>query len=186
MNYDFKNENKKLKVVFFTSRNKDNKDLEGFKQRRCAFVTKKTVDELLSKFNDFVNKGVVGEKSRFYMSLNSRDEQKVQKALMVRMLTHDVALEKMESVVASVAGEKVNGETKFWFFDYDDKEEKLDDFVKELLALFNEEEVVKHKTPNGYAVVVPRGFYADTLLQNWQNVSLEKDGMLFVKMQEKG
>ena len=37
-------------VVLFVSRNKDNKQLENFKERRNAFVTTQTVEQLQSKF----------------------------------------------------------------------------------------------------------------------------------------
>lgn len=56
-------------VVFFVSRNKDNKDIPNFKERKVSFVVNDNYDQgkLIDKFNDFVNKGLVGELSRLYI-----------------------------------------------------------------------------------------------------------------------
>ena len=57
----------KLRVVLFVSRNKDNKHLPNYTQRKKSFVTKKSVEELEETFMDFVNKGLAGELSRLYL-----------------------------------------------------------------------------------------------------------------------
>lgn len=44
----------KILVVLFTSRNKDNRHIENFKERRVSFVTTREPSELLSKFETFV------------------------------------------------------------------------------------------------------------------------------------
>ena len=44
---------KEFHVVFFSSRNKDNIMVKGFKQRVRVFVTDKTIDELKNDFNSF-------------------------------------------------------------------------------------------------------------------------------------
>ena len=56
-------------VVFFVSRNKDNKDVPDFKERKMSFVVNDNYEyyKLMRKFYDFVNKGLVGELSRFYI-----------------------------------------------------------------------------------------------------------------------
>lgn len=48
------------KVVLFISRNKDNKDVENFKQRRFSFLISEERDgyDLGEEFTRFVNKGV--------------------------------------------------------------------------------------------------------------------------------
>lgn len=43
-------------VVLFVSRNKDNQHLENFHERRNAFVTTQTVEQLQNKFQAFVHK----------------------------------------------------------------------------------------------------------------------------------
>ena len=50
-------ESKDLYVVLFISRNKDNKDIENFKERRKAFITTKTPEELETTFKHFVEDG---------------------------------------------------------------------------------------------------------------------------------
>lgn len=47
----------KLNVVLFVSRNKDNKNLETFKERKVSFVTTKGFEEIKSQFQVFVNDG---------------------------------------------------------------------------------------------------------------------------------
>lgn len=71
----------KLNVVLFVSRNKDNKHLETFKERKVSFVTTKGFDEIKSQFQVFVNDGQVGEFSRMYVSINPRSNSKTFKAL---------------------------------------------------------------------------------------------------------
>ena len=73
-------------VVLFVSRNKDNQHLENFHERRNAFVTTQTVEQLQNKFQAFVQSGQIGEMSRMYMSVNPRDNAKTQKALMHQLL----------------------------------------------------------------------------------------------------
>lgn len=46
--------NTPINVVLFVSRNKDNKELHDFKERRNAFVTTRDKEQLLEKFQAFV------------------------------------------------------------------------------------------------------------------------------------
>ena len=66
----------KYHTILFKSRNKDNKHLEGFKERSKSFLSDKPVEELEDKFEKFADEGVEGESSRFYRSVNSRDIKK--------------------------------------------------------------------------------------------------------------
>lgn len=65
-----------LNVVLFTSRNKDNRHVENFKERRESFVTTLSADELQDRFDRFVQSGVDGEMSRMYISINPRSNEK--------------------------------------------------------------------------------------------------------------
>ena len=65
-----------LHNVLFVSRNKDNVDVENFKERRKAFVSTRTPEQLKADFDFFKNQGQPGETSRFYYSVNARDEKK--------------------------------------------------------------------------------------------------------------
>ena len=58
----------KYHTVLFKSRNKDNKHLEGFKERSKTFLSDKSFEELTEKFKQFAEEGVSGELSRFYRS----------------------------------------------------------------------------------------------------------------------
>ena len=81
--------NKQLKVVLFCSRNKDNKHVEGFTQRSVSFVTTKFIGELIEDFEEFSSKGLDGEMSRMYVSINSRDHNKVRKAVIHYLVDHE-------------------------------------------------------------------------------------------------
>lgn len=101
--WDTTADNKDLDVVLFTSRNKDNKHIENFKERRMSFVTNKTPRELLSEFEAFVKNGLDGEMSRFYISVNSRSNTKVQKALIHYLIDNEINIAKLPSILASIA-----------------------------------------------------------------------------------
>ncbi len=100
--------NKNLKVVLFVSRNKDNKLLVGFKERKKNFLTTKEPEELQKEFNAFVNDGLVGEVSRFYISVNSRDNEKIQQSLQHYLLDNNVDMSKIDSKIASIAAKPEN------------------------------------------------------------------------------
>ena len=59
-----------LRVVLFISRNKDNSHVEGFKERKKAFVARFDgmiiPDWLEEEFNEFVKRGQPSEFSRMY------------------------------------------------------------------------------------------------------------------------
>ena len=57
-----------INVVLFVSRNKDNKDIKDFKERRNAFVTTRnhTDFRLIEDFYAFVRKGQPNEMCRMY------------------------------------------------------------------------------------------------------------------------
>lgn len=90
----------KLRVVLFVSRNKDNKHLSNYTQRKKSFLSNKTVEELEETFMDFVNKGLNGEMSRMYLSVNPRDEKSIKRELMHELFDNNVDLVKMESKLA--------------------------------------------------------------------------------------
>ena len=71
-------------VVLWVSRQKDNKDMEGFKERRKSFIC--TVDMIVHYAETFkktfVNDGLPGELSRMYISVNARHMPTIRKQLM--------------------------------------------------------------------------------------------------------
>ena len=175
----------KLRVVLFVSRNKDNKHLHNYTQRKKSFLTKKSVEELEETFMDFVNKGLNGEMSRMYLSVNLRDEKSVKRELMHELFDNNVDLVKMESKLASLASKSRCATEKKWMFDFDSEDENLlNNFVSELEVLTELKPAV-YKTPNGYAVVVERGFDPRELLSKYPFVELKRDDMLCVKWVKK-
>lgn len=190
-------ETDKLTVVLFVSRNKDNKDLENFSERRKAFNTTRTYEEMKHQFEAFVQEGLEGEMSRMYVSVNPRSNSKTFKALQHKMLDEQFNLATLPQRVAALAALKENAyDSKHlnWLFDFDpiegkDLEEILNEFVSDVqkhhLATQTkkgearpEMEVKTYKTPNGYAVVVDQRFDTRELLEKWSNVELKRDDLL--------
>lgn len=174
---------RKLRVVLCKSRNKDNKDLEGFKERSVSFLSRKSDSELFGEFRAFVEDGLNGEMSRLYVSVNERDNEKIQKQLMHHLVDNDVDMGKLDTTVASIAAKKENRAENKWLFDFDDGGELLDEFLDDLRESFTDE-VERHvsirKTPNGYAVIVDKGFDTRELLNKWKSVELKRDDMLCI------
>lgn len=179
------------KVAFFVSRNKDNQNVVGFKERKETLFCQ-DVYELEEKFDKFVDEGREGETSRLYVSVNDRDEDKARKALVCALVMEDVPLEKVKTKAVSLAMKPENAATKKWLFDFDcDSEEEMLAFTTALSwregAPTTAVEMVR-KTKNGYAVVVAHGFDTRDFLNEWnerlrkQNpnwgVELKRDAML--------
>ena len=181
---------KDLYVVLFISRNKDNKDIENFKERRKAFITTKTPEELKRTFKHFVEDGVNGEMSRFYYSVNSRDAIKIKKQLLHFLIDEDFDLTHLDGKLASIAAKKECAKTKRWMFDFDSENSiELSDFITDISKCVTEPlktEVMR--TPHGYAIVVEHGF--DTrqlgLDDRWWNIAtLKKDDLLCYTWEKK-
>ena len=180
----------KIFVVLFTSRNKDNRHIENFKERRVSFVTTREPSELLSKFEMFVKDGIADEFSRMYISVNARSNSKTFKMLQHQMIDDEFNLASMPQKIASIAAKRENAydsKNLKWLFDFDpidgrDLNESLTDFVKDLrLDLISQDNndwtASMHKTPNGYAVLVDKRFDTRILLQKWTNVTLKRDDL---------
>ena len=179
-------------TILFVSRNKDNRDVENFNQRKKSFVSTKKPEDLLKEFEVFVNEGVDNEFSRFYVSINSRSNTKTFKALQHKMLDEEFNLATMPQRIAAIASKTENAyEKNKWLFDFDpienvDLEESLESFIEDVYQAYNETdnrkeplEVIKHKTPNGYAVITTQRFDTRKLMEKWKdNVELKRDDLL--------
>lgn len=172
-----------LRVVLFVSRNKDNKDIDGFKERRKAFVTNKNINDvaLSLDFTAFVNAGATGEVSRMYMSVNARDEKRVRKALLMELIDkEDFSVSSIPSLTASVAARKENALTKHWLLDFDNKDSHLSsEFINELHKFeeFNESSnkiLTVRSTPNGCGIVIDHGFDTRKLLDSYSDIACVK------------
>lgn len=185
----------KLRVTLFVSRNKDNKDVENFKERRYSFLTTKSDEDLAQEFQDFVNRGVENEFSRLYVSVNERDNEKVKENFLRFLLDQcllktDLNAAALPTKLAAIAARKENAKTKKWLLDFDEDESKLEEFIKDMVnaahkhgntAEFSYE---VHKTPNGYGIVTSRGFDTSEFCVKYGNV-VKKDDLLCIKYARK-
>ena len=101
-NRDEDHESDKLTVVLFVSRNKDNKTVPNFTERRNAFTTTKELEQLHHQFQAFVAQGELGEMCRMYVSVNPRSNAKTFKALQHKLLDHEFNLSSLPQRVAAL------------------------------------------------------------------------------------
>lgn len=189
-------DNDKVVVVLFVSRNKDNAHLHQFQERRNAFTTTKSPENLQNEFNTFVEKGLPGEMCRMYISVNERSNEKTFKALQHKMLDHTFNLATMPQQVAAIAAKQENAYDNNhlkWLFDFDprdgyDLNNDLSLFLKDVEDAHQTTQtrrgqprptmtIVAHKTPNGYAVIVDQRFDTRKLLEKWTNAELKRDDL---------
>ena len=180
---------KPIYVVLFVSRNKDNKDLPNFKERRRSFITHKEADELFDEFCSFVEMGQKGEMCRMYYSVNERDGDKIYKELMHFLFDNpDFNLCSLGSKLAGIAAKKECAKTKHFMFDVDDNNvDHLGEFIKDLKESYNSQDYMTYKTPHGYAVITEHGFDTRKLLEKWKDtVTLKRDDLLCANWRTKG
>lgn len=171
---------KDLRVALFVSRNKDNRNIENFESRKVSFLTTKTESELMEEFEVFSQNGVVNELSRFYLSVNTRSQEKTYKALLHYLIDHPEAkLEKFESKIASLASKEENRKTRLFLLDCDVDEHLFEEIKKYLNSVSNVEVFETYKTPNGFGAITS-GFDTRELLSIFPNVDLKRDGQKFV------
>ena len=174
---------KPIYVVLFVSRNKDNAEIEDFKERRTSFITHKTVEELQIEFSDFISHGKPGEFCRMYYSVNPRDPVKIHKQLLHFLIDEpDFNLCCINSKLAGIAASKECNAGKKWMFDFDIRDNnKVWEFIADIEAIDMEVEIDIHPTPHGYAVITNRGFDTRKLFEKWtKDVSLKRDDLLCV------
>lgn len=173
---------KDLRVAFFVSRNKDNKGIEGFKERKLPFLTSRVEEELLNEFKAFAQEGVLGESSRFYISVNTRDRKRTYRSLQHYLIDNpDIKLESLEGRVASLALRSENRKSKHFLLDCDVEQAEFDIILEYLSDLPNAKVLETYETPNGFGVITS-GFDTREILKNHPKVELKRDGHKFVKM----
>lgn len=200
-------DNEDFYCALFMSRNKDNKDVESFKPRRKSFLVN-SFDGLYSprvvqKFLDFRDEGVLNETSRFYVSFNLRDGIKTRKKLLIDLIENeDISLTHITPKIVSIAMQAGMNKTKRWMFDIDTLDEvMLHEFLKELESygflmtdeenFFSETEnsellYYMTQTPNGYAVLVNRGFDTREILKDREDwVTLKRDDLVLIDWDKK-
>lgn len=175
-----------LYVYLMRSRNKDNKDIPNFKQRdKTILEYKENEDKIIEEFKSFAIKGVHGEQTRLYRSVNSRNEEKIREELIIRLLRDKPSMTQLNRTLASVAQQIQNRDESKWLFDFDvDNEEKVEDFIDDIYFYSELDNHELYKTPHGYAIVVPHGFDTRELMEKWKDydITLKKDELLFLDM----
>lgn len=176
-----------LYVYLMRSRNKDNKDIPNFKGRvETILEYKENENKIIEKFSDFAAKGVPGEQTRLYRSVNSRNEEKIREDLIIRLLRDKPSMTQLNRTLASVALQAQNRDESKWLFDFDIDDDKLAlgfiDDITNYGFVFNQIEM--YKTPHGYAIIVPHGFDTRELMEKWKDydITLKKDELLFLDM----
>lgn len=172
-------------VVLMVSRNKDNRDVPNFKERRKSKFITLNEEKINEEFADFASHGVPGEMSRLYISLNARDPKKVRKQFLHTLIDNeDIKFDYIEATLAGIAAEKQNALEKKWFFDFDsDNAYYMATFLGDLSAFDNDDTLKPEcvKTPNGYAIIVQHGFDTRALLSidTWSNlITLKRDDLI--------
>lgn len=175
-----------LYVYLIRSRNKDNKDIPNFKGRvETILEYKENEDKIIEKFKSFAAKGVPGEQTRLYRSVNSRNEEKIREEFIIRLLRDKPSMTQLNRTLVSVALQVQNRDESKWLFDFDvDNEEKVEDFIDDIYFYSELDNHELHKTPHGYAIIVPHGFDTRELMEKWKDydVTLKKDELLFLDM----
>ena len=177
-----------LYVYLIRSRNKDNKDISNFRERAKTILEyKENENRAIEAFKSFAAKGVPGEQTRLYRSVNSRNEEKIREEFIIRLLRDKPSMTQLNRTLASVAQQVQNRDESKWLFDFDvDDELLMNDFVHEIV-MYSEIpllDIQVYKTPHGYAIVVPHGFDTRELMKEWKDydITLKKDELLFLDM----
>ena len=178
-----------LYVYLMRSRNKDNKDIPNFKQRdKTILEYKENEDKIIEEFKSFATKGVPGEQTRLYRSVNSRNEEKIREEFIIRLLRDKPSMTQLNRTLASVAQQVQNRDESKWLFDFDVDDDKLAaKFVYNVYLCCDDWKLVDitdHKTPHGHAIIVPHGFDTRELMEKWKDydITLKKDELLFLDM----
>lgn len=180
--------NKPIYGVYFTSRNKDNQEVQDFNERRKVFLTTRSVDELMPEFKHFVSQGQPGEFSRFYISVNSRKNKNslrdLQQYILDALLDGEtLSIAAIQTKAAQVAMNPKNRETRKVLLDFDEDESKLNEFIQDAIDASTKHgqppvDIEVYKTPNGHAVIASHGFDSSEFSQKWGKDTVKKDAML--------
>jgi len=181
------------KVALFISRNKDNKDVENFKQRRFSFLISENrhdYNEYLGEtFTRFVNEGVKGETSRCYVSVNPRDLNKVKKALIHNLIDDENNRMIINPLpyIAGIAALSENRADNKWLIDVDTTDPSILNNIRSMLI--NELDVPILEiigTPNGYHIIVEHGFDSRILKEKYPEcVEIKRDDMKLMYINKK-
>lgn len=172
-----------INIVMFVSRNKDNKEIPDFKERRVAFATTWAEDDprLHNQFQSFTAMGKKDEASRFYFSLNPRNNKKVMRAVQHFIIDNPTNINPagLALLVTRVAMKRENASAKHRLFDFDSNDETvLNEFISDLKSrgLTDDDIEVRHSV-NNYAIIINHGVDLRGLIDTMPDVkpNLKKD-----------
>lgn len=174
-------------LVIMVSRNKDNKEVPGFKERRKCYLWKAEGDKLQEDFGRFVHNGVDGEMSRLYVSISDKNLGLVRNKLIHRLVDDETVVERINRTIASIADGSCSN-YKRWLLDFDSKDY---DLVCKFLSDLDEIDLTLSprlfETPNGYAIIVEHGFDTREIKEKYSEVlEVKKDSPLCIQWARKG
>lgn len=185
-------------TVVLRSRNKDNKDVKDFRERKKVFLVREfepymgEIEEevdMYKEFDRFVQEGVEGETSRLYISVNSRDKKKIQRDLFIELYDKQLDFVSFQRKLVSIANKDDNKASRNYLLDYDKdstEEEMLKD-IEEIRANIKHgnmlEILLQQKTPNGWHIIT-NPFDITAIKKDY--ITVKKDGMLLKRYKTKG
>lgn len=180
------------------SRNKDNADVPGFRERRRSWLAPFAgVDGMLrDRLGRFAYDGVPGELCRAYRSVNPRDPVVV-KAKLAQLLTGDVIRDhltrrprtvdvtRIDAAACGLAAEPDCAMGRRWLIDDDTPHVSDADDEARFTAIagacgVGRDELAVTSTPHGHAVVVPHGFDTRALLREYPDLTVKRDDLILV------
>ena len=173
-------------TIFFSSRNKDNTDLENFTPRTRTFLSRYVnhtdLDpKIAHQFDEFIKQGVDGELARWYVSINPADPTKANNSLMHYLIDHPTATPiQVQNKLISFANKPQNLATHRWLLDCDTSDHNR--FLEILHWLENHNIPIKQYKPtkSGYAIVTEHGFDTREFLQKFPEVENKKESDLLI------
>jgi hypothetical protein len=175
------NSDKPLHAILFVARNKDNRDLPNFKERREVFLTTQPEDSpiLKQKFLEFAKRSQKNELSRLYISLNARDQQKTRISFMHYFFDHSdqINMAGLPAIAAKLAMNRKNAVEKKRMFDVDTKDKNIlkafiADLTKQVMRSKTTNAIIIHSTIHGFAVVIERGIDLRNLVDTMSDAKL--------------
>lgn len=197
LNYKLRKGDVIMFTVVLTSRNKDNKDLKDFRERKRTFLVREfepNMNEqqeevnMYDEFERFVQEGVDGEMSRLYISVNSRDAKKIQRDLFIELYDKQLDFVSFNRKLVSIANKDTNKASRNYLLDYDKdstEEEMLKDIeeIKSNIKHGNMLEILLYKkTPNGYHIIT-NPFDVTAIQKDY--ITVKKDGMFLKECKRK-
>lgn len=169
--------------VLFRARRKDNQQVAGFKERCESFLTRRRPFELRDRFARFVAQGQPGEVSRFYVSVNARDNDKTRTALMHLLIdAQDVDMATIGQMAVSIAMQSEQRAERRWLLDVDDPSRiRVEALRRRIHRIYEESDapgvVTVISTINGYHLVCSHGFDVRQLGDMREWAEIKKDAL---------